>query len=150
MGMSFTIDSKALEAKLKSLTDKKQEQIVRAALREGARVYRKAVADAAPERTDDLPSSNALPPGALKHDVIIQKKQKQLEYDVKFGSETSHVAHWVDEGHNLVKKTKSGKKVIGHVEGSGFFRKAYEVASSDAAAAVETSLNEQINKAWKK
>jgi len=164
MATTFTIDSKALEAKLRSMTDKKQLQIMTAALREGAGVFKQEVVQQAPERTDDVvtgPNSDALPPGALKSDVIVQKQPNALEYDVRFGSETAHVARFVDEGHRIVKggnarfdangKKKSGAgRQVGFVEGSGFFRRAFETASKAAAEAVENSIIKSINRAWKR
>lgn len=163
MATTFTIDSAALEAKLKSLTDKKQPQIVAKALRAGAQVFRDEVVTQTPERTDDVvtgPKSSALPPGALKSDVIAHKKPNSLEYDVEFGDETAHVARWVNDGHRIVKggsahfdkngKKKNGKgRKVGVVEGSGFFDKAYETALKAATDAVEKSINEQITRAWK-
>lgn len=163
MGMTFTIDSKALEAKLRSMTDKKQLQLMTRALREGAKVYQAEVVEQAPERTDDVvtgPNSDALPPGALKSDVIIHKQPNELEYDVRFGKETAHVARFVDEGHRIVKggkarfdangKQKSGAgRQVGFVDGSGFFRRAFETATQAAAEAVEKSIVEQVDKAWK-
>ncbi len=51
-GFGIQIDSKSLEEKLKSLSQDMQDRIVNTALREGALVYRDAVSEAAPERTD--------------------------------------------------------------------------------------------------
>lgn len=163
----MTIDSKALEEKLKSLQGDAQKKIVAAALREGAKVYQAAVAEAAPERTDDLPdTSTALPPGELKSDVIISRGRNNVsdttvEYDVSFGKETAHVARFVDEGHRLVEggrskvNAKTGKtsgpgKQVGSVAPHPFFRSAFETASQEATAAIEASLNAGIEKAFNK
>jgi HK97 gp10 family phage protein len=160
-GFSISIDSKSLEDKLKSLGQDVQDRIINTALREGAKVYQAAVSEAAPERLDDETSGTALPPGALKSDVIIQKVPKSAEYAVRFGRLTAHVAKWVDEGHRLVVggRSKLNKKTgqstgngreIGTVPAHPFFREAFETASSEAEKAIETTLTEAVNRAWNK
>lgn len=116
----------------------------------------------APERVDDAPNSDALPPGALKHDVVLRKVQHAPEYQVRFGALTAHVASWVSNGHRLVRggqsststsgKERKSKKATGHtvgyVEGDNFFSKAYETAVEEAAKAAENSLKKLIKQEW--
>jgi hypothetical protein len=165
MPSSLTIDSKALQEKLKSLSGKTQERIMRTSLRSGAEVFKSSVIENTPERIEGWSeaTTTALPPGALKSDVQLKKKAGKLEYDVEFGSETAHVARWVDEGHKLVKggkrreRKKDGKvvsvsgpgRVIGQVEGTGFFRKSFDEAQDKAAQAVEKKLKDQLNRKWR-
>lgn len=165
MPASLTIDSKALEARLKSLSAQTQEKIIRASLRAGAEVFKAAVVENTPERVEGFSeeTTTALPPGALKSDVVMKKATKRLEYDVQFGAETEHVARWVDEGHRLVRggrsrvKKKDGKvvsisgpgKVIGQVEGTGFFRRAFDESQDKAAKAVEKTFLQQLKRKWK-
>lgn len=158
-GFSISIDSKSLEEKLMSLGQDVQDRIINTALREGAQVYRSAVSEAAPERLDDETSGTALPPGALKSDVMIQKVSKSAEYDIRFGKYTAHVARWVDEGHRLVKggrsrvnktgKTRGSGKEIGNVPAHPFFRAAFETASADAEKVIADSITNQVNRKWK-
>lgn len=161
-GFGIQIDSKSLEEKLKSLSQDMQDRIVNTALREGALVYRDAVSEAAPERTDGGPNegSNSLPAGALKSDVIVQKVPKSSEYVVRFGKLTAHVARFVDEGHRLVRggysklnkitgKKRGPGKEVGSVAAYPFFRGAFEIASADAEKAISSSITDQVNKKWK-
>lgn len=159
------MDSSALEAKLKSLAGEQQQKIMLTALRAGGKVFKKAVLENTPERVP-MPNdakSTALPPGALKSDITLRKKPNRMEYDVRFGNQTAHVARWVDEGHRLVRggrsrtRKKDGKlvgvsgpgKVIGNVPGTGFFRKSFEEAQAEAAKAVEETFVAAVNKKWK-
>lgn len=161
--MKIEWQSKSLEQKLAALKDKKVQSIMSHALHEGGEVFRAAVVEAAPERVDDLPSGTALPPGALKSDVILHKDHdtKQLAYDVEFGRETAHVARWVDEGHRLVLggyshevKGQPGTyrgpgKEVGSVPPHPFFREAFETAAANAEKVIEESITTQVNRAWK-
>lgn len=160
---TLTIDSRALEERLKSLSDKQVAKIVTTALREGAKVYQAAVVESAPIRTDDVTrsTSDALPPGALKHDVVLRKEGKALAYDVRFGAETAHVARFVDEGHRIViggrsslskktGKTRGKGRQVGFVTGSGFFRRAFDESTQKASEVVEATIKTQIEKEWKK
>lgn len=154
------VDSKSLEEKLKSLSSDLQTKIMQTALREGAKVYQAAVSEAAPEHTDiPTPHSTSLPPGALKSDVVIAKTPNTLEYSVVFGKYSKHVARWMDRGFRLVKAgysrvTKRGNrgpgKEVKFVEPKsvGFFRNAFEQASSEAEKAITDSITLQVNKKW--
>jgi len=163
MPAQMTINSKPLLDKLKAMSDKRHIQVVNQALREGAKVFQAAVIEEAPERVDDAPKSDALPPGALKHDVVLRKVAHAPEYQVRFGALTAHVASWVSNGHRLVRggssststsgKQRKSKKATGHtvgyVEGDSFFPRAYETAVEDAAKAAADSLKRLIKKKWK-
>lgn len=161
----MTLDSAALMAKLKSLETEQADKIMGKAFHEGAKVYQKAVSAAAPERPD-LPSGTALPPGALKSDVIIThpKSTGGPIYEVEFGAETAHVANWVETGHRLVLGgyshaiyNKHGEAVgyrgpgkeVKQVEAHPFFRKAFEAASPEAEQVISDSILRGVEKATK-
>ncbi len=156
---SMTMDSRALEARLHSLTGEQQDRIMARAFRDGAEVYQAAVMGAAPERPA-LPSGTALSPGALKSDVIISKARSTGGpiYLVGFGKLTRHVAWWVEFGHRLVKGgyskvTKNGKlrgpgREIGNVAAHPFFRSAFEAATPEAADVISASIVDRVNKAF--
>lgn len=164
-GFQMTIDSAALMAKLKSLETKKADRIMGRAFHEGAKVYQQAVSAAAPERPE-LPSGTALPPGALKSDVVIShpKSEGGPIYEVEFGAETAHVANWVENGHRLVQGgyshaiyNKHGEAVgyrgpgkeVTQVEAHPFFRNAFEAASPDAEQIITDSIQRGFEKATK-
>lgn len=164
MLVQFTMDSRSLEAKLKSLAGEEQKKIMQTALRAGGKVFKDAVLENTPVRVlmpnDD--KSTALPPGALKSDVTLRKKPNQMEYDVYFGNKTAHVARWVDEGHRLVRggrsrtKRRHGKivrvggpgRVVGDVPGTGFFRKSFEEAQTKAAKVIEETFVSLVQRKW--
>ena len=165
-GFTMTLDSAALMAKLKSLETEQADKIMGRAFKEGAKVYQAAVSKAAPERPD-LPSGTALPPGALKSDVIIThpKSEGGPIYEVEFGTETAHVASWVETGHRLVRGgyshavyNKNGEAVAyrgpGHevkqVPAHPFFRDAFENASPEAEEVITDSILKGVDKVWKK
>src|SRR5579885_1134836 len=157
---SMALDSKALEERLNSLKAEKQQQILASAFRKGAVVYQAAVISSAPERPE-LPSGTALPPGALKSDVIVQKAKSTGGpiYVGKFGKLTSHVARWVEYGHRLVRggysrvlkngKTRGPGMVVGNVPAHPFFRNAFESATPEAIQQISDSLFKGVNRAYK-
>jgi HK97 gp10 family phage protein len=165
-GFTMTLDSAALMAKLKSLEKEKADKIMGRAFHEGAKVYQAAVSKAAPERPE-LPSGTALPPGALKTDVVIShpKSEGGPIYEVEFGAETAHVASWVENGHRLVRGGYShalyGKdgeptgqyrgpgKQVSQVEAHPFFRKAFEAATPEAEEVITNSITRGVEKATK-
>jgi hypothetical protein len=156
----MTLDSKALQEKLKQLQGDQLDKIMAKAIREGAKVYQAAVSEAAPERVT-FAGGDALPPGALKDDVIIKKAPSTGGpiYQVEFGKLTRHVARWVEYGHRLVRggrsrvlksgKTRGKGKEVGQVDAKPFFRDAFEAATEPAAKVISDSIFMQVSKAFK-
>ena len=162
-GFVMTLDSAALEKKLKALGTEQANKVMAKAFREGAQVYQAKVSERAPERPE-LPSGTALPVGALKSDVVIRKAPSNDGpiYEVTFGSETIHVADWVETGHRLVlggyskEVIKNGEhtgkyrgpgKEVAQVEPHPFFREAFEEASPDAEHVISDAITQGIEKA---
>lgn len=157
----MTLDSKELQQKLDQLKGEQLEKIMRKALRDGAKVYQAAVSEAAPERVETTEGSDALPPGALKSDVIVTKVPSQGGpiYEVWFGKLTRHVAFWVEYGHRLVRggtsrvlksgKTRGKGREVGQVKPHPFFRDAFEHSTDAAAKAISDSITKQVDRAFK-
>jgi HK97 gp10 family phage protein len=139
------------------------KKIVRKALNKGAKVEQAALRERAPERPD-LPSGTALPPGALKADIVIGNTTDgdNLAVIVGPGKYTRHAAGWVEYGHQMVVggRRKVGKN--GNVTGKGrlvkvngteltqvpahpFIRPAYEESASAVTSAIVESLSEDAN-----
>lgn len=156
---TVTTNAADLIHSLDAFTKDVQEKLVTAALREGAKVYQRAVTELTPEAAvPPTPHSTALPQGALKSDVTLAKVKDAQAYIVGFGKMTRHVARFVDAGHRIVKGgrskvTKRGLRgsgrEVGQVEGKGFFRKAFEEASAAAEQATKEKLDADIAQRWK-
>ena len=78
------------------------ERIIRHAVREGGRVVQAAITEAAPVRPD-LPSGTALPPGALKNDIVVKVRKEpdgSISAYIEPGpSRTRYAAVLVEWGH---------------------------------------------------
>lgn len=125
------------------------QPIMKKAVRAGARVIRKAIAERAPVRAEG-PSGDALPPGAIKSDIVIRKiKDAVADTAVSVGPahRTAFVVRWLEFGHNLVKggRGKSGHK-IGFVPARPLIRPAFEESQQAASQAIEASIMRQIKK----
>lgn len=156
MGQELRIEGFAeLMARLEQLKKQDANKMLNRALREGAKVFQQQEAARAPERPD-LPSSTALPPGALKSDVSIKKVRGLTVYLIGPGRYTSRAAHLVELGHRLVRggrnrllkngKTKGSGAVVGQVPPHPYIRPAYEAGSTPALAAIKASLQDSIRR----
>ena len=148
-----------LQAKLDQLKGPTAKRIMNRGLRAGAEVYRQEIVDRTPERVDD-PSGTALPPGALKRDIRIATVSANDDLSslviVGPGKHTSHVMRWLEYGHRMItggasKVLASGKKrgsgtEVGFVPAYPIMRPAFEGRRSEALAAVQESLTEDLSK----
>lgn len=145
-----------LEAKLSGMSTKDATRAVNRGLAAGGEVFRAAVAESAPMRPD-LRSGTALPPGALKSDIIKRRTRDKDGTPVEVvgpGKYTRHAAVWVEYGHRLVRggysklDKKSGRyrgpgKAVGQVPAHPFIRPAFErVAETATTAAIEKIVEE--------
>jgi bacteriophage HK97-gp10 putative tail-component len=157
------LGAKEIQDMLAELKDRQANLVMARALKDGAQVYQAAIAEAAPERLDDEPSGTALPPGALKSDVIVRstKSDGGPAYMVTFGKLTKHVAAWAEYGHRVIHGGRSRlNKKTGKAKGkgtdtgkitkaSGFFRRTYEELTPEVTQVIMKSLNEGLSKAFK-
>lgn len=165
-GYDFKVDISQCEQFFTAIGDPNRvKKITRKALRKGAEVIRAAVADEAPERPD-LPSSTALPIGALKSDIIIRSYTDENGTEVASvqpGKYTDHVAAFVEYGHRIIVgpsgRSEKGYKSrrnrrTGEFEGPGteagfvqpnaFFRRGEEKSMAAAQDAIEESLGADL------
>jgi HK97 gp10 family phage protein len=156
-GFSVKVNGLAeIQRRLDQLKAADAKRIMNKALRAGAQVFKVAIEERAPERPD-LPSGTALPPGALRRDVVIRTlkgDERGGVVTVGPGKLTNHAAHLVEYGHRQVrggysKLLKSGKtrgpgRQISQVPPHPYERPAFEAAGSAAMDAVATSLQADI------
>ena len=131
------------------------ERIARHAVREGGRVVQAAITEAAPVRPE-LPSGTALPPGALKNDIVVTTKKESdgsISAYIAPGKYTRHVAKFVEYGHRLVKGGRSRQRggilgqgyvgpggVVGNVPAAPFIRPAFEQSEAAAQDAIAMDI----------
>ena len=151
----ITIDTKAMDEALSRLPEKVQGRIAREALQKAGDIMLEAQKFLCPERTDDMPGSDALEPGVLKESlttqVIISTKGEVARVKVGAPSETAHVARWVNDGHDIYKggrkrasKNKKAGKFLGHVEGKHFLEGAFDESAQKAIDAMLTAIGEGL------
>lgn len=166
-GFSVHIDGlRELDRKLSELSTTRAKRIINDGLKAGGAVFQEAIAERAPERPD-LPSGDALPPGALKQDIEVKLTKDDTGLPavvVGPGKFTSHVARWVEYGHRLVRGgysrlIKSGRHAgkyrgpgseVGAVEEHPFIRPGYEAAREAAVQATITTIAKGVEEAAKK
>ena len=165
MSDSFSIEIRGgteLQQKLDELKKEQADAFMRKALREGASVIRNEVAERAPEQVETPgPESTALPPGALRNDVVVRTPRKTTGplVVVEFGKYTRHVARWVEYGHRLVRggylkvlangKTRGKGKEFGQVAAHPFIRPGFEASAPRAVDAITESLKQSLAKVGK-
>jgi HK97 gp10 family phage protein len=166
-GDGITIEGlTAVKAKLESLATDKADKCIRRALRAGAKVEQAAIVEYTPERPP-LPSGTAMPPGALKNDIVIEthkSDQGNLYAVVKPGDATIHVRLWVEEGHRLVRggyskeifkdgqhtgKYRGPGKEVRTIEPHPYVREAFEASEDEVARTIAETLKTEIAKAAK-
>src|ERR1017187_211039 len=133
-----------IETKLLEMGDVWSREAVHQALTPAGRILQGAIAALAPIRTDDGRGSDALPPGKLKGDIVMEVFQKTVV--VGPSRDTSYVAGWVEFGHALVRggRRKKGGSVVGHVPPHPFIRPAFDTAIEPAIQAFVDSLTAQL------
>ena len=152
---------KELDAKLAELGTTAAKRVIREALKQGGYVFQLAVEERAPERPA-LPSGTALPPGALKLDIVVEMGTDDEGLPaaiIRPGKYTAYVARFVEYGHRLVKggyrsmkrgKMRGSGHDIGEVPAYPFIRPGYEAAREEAVRVTCESLASGIEKAAKK
>jgi HK97 gp10 family phage protein len=152
-----------LQRRLDDLRTEQATRILRKGLRAGAKWIQTELAEQAPVRPV-LPSGTALPPGALKSDMVIRTIYRGVAAGAAVitigpGKFTAHVARWVEFGHRLVaggrlsmsgrgkghlqRIRKTGKTVT---EANPFMRRAFETTEAVALSAFQTSVKSDLDK----
>lgn len=121
------------------------EKVIRKGLRKGGEVVQVAVTLATPIRNPSLPSTTALPPGALKSDVelhVVKESDGSFSAVIGFGKYTRYAAYLVEYGHELVVGGRKGKggTSIGMVPAHPFFRPAFEGSEQGAMMVTEEAI----------
>ena len=163
---SFDVTIEGLDALKRQLQNMKPlvaKRIANRALRAGAAVFQREIVHHAPHRPD-LPSSTALPPGALENDIEIvtlpAPDQLSSYVAVGPGKYTRHVARLLEFGHDLVRNPSvaigtrgkgrgrlgSGGEVVGHVSAHPFMRPSFETGLSAATDAIAASIRQDMSK----
>jgi len=168
-GFSVRLEGfKELDAKLVALGGQAGLDATRDGLRAGGEVIQAAIRGRAPVRPD-LPSGDALPPGALAHDIelAIGEEDGHPAAIIRPGSETAYAAEWLEYGHRMVTggyskavgtsgrhrgpgkltMTKRGTK---SVPAYPFIRPGFEESAGAAAEAANKATGEAIEKAFRK
>lgn len=126
------------------------EKVVRRGLRAGGQVMQVAISLAAPVRPD-LPSTTALPPGALQSDIglrVVKEDDGSFSAVIAPGKYTAYAARLVEYGHALVVGGRKGKggATIGRVPPHPFFRPAFEANEDNAMMVAEETILAEIEK----
>jgi len=146
---------------LHQLDLKKQNRIVRSALRAGAVIVQSAISEAAPVNEWPLsPNSSAQAPGALKNDIGIRIAGSAEDYIAIVGplAHTEQLARWVEYGHRIVRGgysriAKDGRtlrgpgKEVGRVDAHPFIRPAFERVRGEAVQAIQKTLISKLMQA---
>lgn len=127
------------------------EKVIRKGLRAGGQVVQVAVTLATPVRDPNLPSTTALPPGAMKSDVelhVVKEEDASFSAVINFGKYTRYAAYLVEYGHELVVGGRKGKggTSIGQVPAHPFFRPAFEGSEQGAMVVAEETILDEIEK----
>lgn len=128
----------ALDAKLKAMGQVEAKKNIRKALQAGAVVMQTAIRERTPVRPD-LPSSTALPVGAMVNDIQIASivVDDNLAVMIGPGKHTVHQAVFVEYGHE-----QKGGQVPAHP----FVRPSYEASRESATAALCSTLATEVEK----
>lgn len=155
----------ALDARLKEMGNAEAKKCIKKALKAGAVVVQAAIQERTPVRPD-LPSTTALPVGALVNDIQVAGivDGDNLAIMIGPGKHTAHAARLVEYGHRAVTggsstKGKDGKyrgkgresKSVNGVDGGqvpphSFIRTGYEASREEATDAIVKTLAEAIEK----
>lgn len=140
----------ALDALLASLPVKLETNVMRGALRAGARVYLNEVKQNIPEASGDLRKSARI--------TTRKGRDGQVSASVKVGNRQAFYAHMVEFGtraHTIAPKAKAmqigGQFVAGAVEHPGtrphpFMRPAADAKFTEAVAAVQAQIRKRLTK----
>ncbi len=160
----FDVECKGFEelkAKLALMAGPAAKRIRNRALRAGSEVFKAAIEERTPERPD-LPSTTALPPGAMKADIKIKAVSAPEETSSTFvtgpGKYTRHAMRLVEFGHNQVRnvsqavgtrgkglnRAKNGGTVVKRVEAHPIVRPAFEAALEPAVDAFIESVKQDF------
>jgi HK97 gp10 family phage protein len=128
----------ALDARLKAMGNAEAKKCIRKALQSGALIMQESIRSRAPVRPD-LPSTTALPVGALASDIEIHNLvlDDNLCVSIGPGSHTAAAADWTEFGHQ-----RKGGQVPAHP----FLRVSYEATREESVAAIVTTLAAEIEK----
>lgn len=136
-----------MRAKFSELQEIVREDATRAAVRAAGRVIQVEMERRAPRLDAKTAKSTALDPGALQSGIDMSVRKSTdgyIEASVGPSDHISHVAHWVEYGHRLVKggynSLKRGRfqgqgRMVGEVEQHQFLRPAVDASRQDALAA---------------
>jgi hypothetical protein len=144
---AFTVNIEGLaelNERLNSLAKDEVYRISQRALRAGGAVFQAEEQERAPMRPN-LPSGTALPPGALKNDVIvtgIKGADGLTVVQVRPGKLTVNAAHLVEYGHELVLHGRH----VASVPAYPYARPAFEAGGAAALDAVAASLRADLDK----
>jgi HK97 gp10 family phage protein len=165
-GFSVHIEGlQALDARLKEMGNAEAKKCIKKALKAGAVVVQKEIQERTPVRPD-LPSTTALPVGALVNDIEVAGivDGDNLAIMIGPGKHTEHAARLVEYGHRSVTGGTSTKGKDGKYRGNGrevkavngvtggqvpphpFIRPAYEASRTGATDVLVKTLASEIEK----
>lgn len=153
------------QKKMDQLAYKRLSEMAYKALYEGAKLEQATIQANAPvEASEPSPKSTALPQGAIKNDIHIERTktaQNEPAYLVIPGSKTRHVARFLEFGHALVRggyrravKDRSGNPTgkhrgsgqeVGRVQPHPFLRRSWEECAAAVKARIAEVMTEQLN-----
>ena len=137
------IEVSGIEDLFKNMDATKAIQIQRRALRAGGKIEQAAIEEAAPVAVTWHDGSNALPPGVMKTDVYVTtvRNTDAAAVRVHFGKYVAHVARFLEYGFAHYKKGKFVQRP--------FWRQAVDGVEAAAKAAIQASLEKDIQQAFK-
>jgi hypothetical protein len=147
--ITMELDTADLDEKLKALGEKMAGKVLKQALTSAGLVFKEAMIQAAPERTDGVQGGDALPPGALKADIggdVLMRPEREMGV-VRVGPSklTEYVARWLEQGHEIKTHGKArNRRVVGHAPPHKFMAPAFDAASQIALDAFLETINEAI------
>lgn len=153
------------QKKMDSLAYKRLTEMAYKALYEGAKIEQATIQANAPEQqSEPTAQSTALPMGAIKNDIHIERtktSESEPAYLVIPGSKTRHVARFLEFGHALVRggyrravkdrngnptgKHRGSGQEVGRVQPHPFLRRSWEECAAAVKARIAEVMTEQMN-----
>ncbi len=150
--ISIDIDTKALESWLTSIPKRASRRIRGEALQAAGDIILATMVTLAPEMAEEQdPSSNALPPGVLKADLItdvVTSRNGGAYVDIGPTELAGHVCRLQNDGYDLTTHGKwESRKVIKKIPGKFFMEASADETFQAAVDAFTDSVSAAFNAA---
>ena len=131
LNVTLTGDKKLLK-KFKKLDKVMQYKIPKPAFERGAQPIKSDAESRVSSRT-----------GVLAKSIEIKSKQTKGGIKTDIGTDV-YYAKWVEEGHPIVVRTRTGKKLIGHQPAAAFLTPAFDSKRHEALSIIQAYIKKRI------